>query len=429
MSKAYAKKYFNTLWPVELYKLTSFLSSVILWLALYFTQDDFILNSHFVSMLVMGNAYFYFQTKSFPFLTKDGPYQPLYFVFQFVCFLGLSYTYNNEYIYMSLLPCIMMIYYSTFVADSMQSIKEKKSLIMYALSFAGVLIFESYKKGNIFSKNEFIVFLVFCFWSFSMAYWGVDFYIQDKKRVISRLLSLGSEERLSSSRVDKMFFHDLINHTHALLLFLRSKRNENIAGEDIHTLIGELKLLQDNIQNHFGFDHKNLNGQASQVPFQIALARVYSLVDAFFPGMDNVFFTFRGKLSNQEDTELLRSCSVNLVVFHRIMTNIFKNASEAHSNKIECIFDYNDHGLVTTVINSVSGLNYEKISLDKDLGRVISSIDHKNQQGIGLDSISKMCEDIGGTFNFSYANGCFYSEFYLPGSNVDKKSFVGNRAA
>lgn len=431
MTKSFAKKYFNAYWPIELYKFTSFISSCLLWLSLYYTQDNFFENAHFVTLLCVGNFHFYFATKDLSALLKSSNYLPAYFLFQLVSFVGMAFTYNNEYIYLASIPTFMLLYFVSFVSNANETLAQKKHLLLYSLSFCAVLVFESYKKGNYFSMNEFISFSIFCIWSVSTAVWGVDYYIKDKKRIFSKLLSINNEDKMNSGKFDKIFFHDLINHTHALLLFLGSKKDTNngIKDEDVTTIIGELKLLQDSIQNHFGFEHKNLSYPKHKVPFQIALARVYSLMDAFFPHQENVFFHFRGRLANQEDTQKLRSCTVDLIVFHRIMTNIFKNAYEAHSSMIECIFDYQDDGLHTTVKNTTEKLNPDKINLDEDLGRVILMKPNTKSQGLGLDSISKICESVDGHFSFSYTNGHWISEFFLPSKEMESTDINGRSKA
>lgn len=131
-------------------------------------------------------------------------------------------------------------------------------------------------------------------------------------------------------------------------------------------------------------------------------------------------------LADQEDTQKLRNCSVDLIVFHRIMTNIFKNAHEARSTSLECIFDYKDDGLHTTVKNSAQKLNPDKINLDQDLGRVILAMPNQKSQGLGLDSISKICESVGGQFHFHYTQGLWVSEFFLP-SKVNALPESGDR--
>ena len=85
-----AKKYFNTVWPIELYKFTSFLCSLVLWPFLFYTEADFFSHAHFVSLLLVGNGYFYIHTSNrFEFL-REGPYYPLYFLFQVISLVSVE---------------------------------------------------------------------------------------------------------------------------------------------------------------------------------------------------------------------------------------------------------------------------------------------------------------------------------------------------
>jgi len=416
----FAKKYFNTLWPIELYKFTSFLTSSLLWCILYYNEPNFFSHAHFISLLTLGNAIMYFNTRELSHLHRSGTELPAYFLFQFISFIGMSYAHGqNEYIYMSMFPAMMSMYFFTFVSTSKESIAQKKSLFVYTVLFCSMILFESYKKGEFFNEGELISFMAFTFWALSTVFWGLEQYLKGRKIIFSKLLSISSDEhKISSSRHDRIFFHDVINHTHSMLLFLRTKKDNGIDQTEVNNLIGELKLLQENIQHHFGFKHKDLISSKKDVPFQIALARVYGLIDAFFTHGEEIFISLKGEISDQENSDTLRNCTVNIILFHQIMTNIIKNVYEAQSSRVEFIFDYQADGLHTTVINEPKKLNHEKINLDKDLGRVILDLGARQRSGLGLDSISRICEEVGGDFSFSFSEGHWHTYFFIPHDNA-----------
>jgi hypothetical protein len=60
---------------------------------------------------------------------------------------------------------------------------------------------------------------------------------------------------------EKLFFHDIINQTHGLLLFFGQKElsQESIEGHELKMLASEIKTLQSLIRDHYNFRHKNLS--------------------------------------------------------------------------------------------------------------------------------------------------------------------------
>lgn len=423
MPNELTKKYFDRLWPIDLYKLSSFICAAILWPAFYYYEDNFFSHAHFITAFLLGNAYFYFSTAGLTKYLKVTGQLPWYFVFQVVTIIGISYAHEvNDFIYMAFIPVLMAMYYFTVVQENKESIKQNRSVFIYTALFCGLLIFESFKKGEIFTYGEMMALVGFGVWCFCTAYWGFELYFQGKKNLVSRLLST-KEQSLTSSRFDRMFFHDVINHTHALLLFLRSKKNDqNLVSEDIQNVINEVKLLQDNLQQHFGFKHKDLSKHKMQVPFQLAMGRVYNLIDAYFPAHDQVTISLKGHLAPTQSYENIRRCTVDLIYFHRIMTNILKNAYEAGSDKVECLFDYRDDGLHVRIVNNMNKLKREKMNLEKDLGQVILAFDQKSSDHIGLESINQICQEIGGSFEFSIQDAHWISEFHLPIQNESYQS-------
>ena len=416
MANDLTKKYFDKLWPIDLYKLSSFICSAILWPAIYYYEDNFFSHAHFITAFLLGNGYFYFATNNLTQLIKSTGQLPWYFVFQIVSIIGISYAHQiNDFIYMAFIPILMAMYYFTVVQETSESFKQKKSIFAYTTIFCGLLIFESFKKGDIFSYGEMVALIGFGVWSFCTAYWGFELYFRDKKKLISRLFSSRNNNQNQTSRFDRMFFHDVINHTHALLLYLRSKKSDDyISKDDVQNVINEVKLLQDNLQHHFGFLHKDLGKKHMQVPFQLAMARVYNLIDAYFPKPEQVQVILEGHLGSNQSFENIRKCTVEMVYFHRIMTNILKNAYEAGSDKVECLFDYRDDGLYVKITNNMNKLKREKMNLEKDLGQVILAYNDKSSDHIGLESINQICQEIGGKFEFSINNSHWVSEFYLP---------------
>jgi hypothetical protein len=90
---------------------------------------------------------------------------------------------------------------------------------------------------------------------------------------LKKKLSIHSD---SSSEVhdlkERLFFHDLINHTHGLVLFLHQKElsNESINSQEVMKISNEIKTLQSLVRDHFAYKHKNLIQTFDWVPFSYA---------------------------------------------------------------------------------------------------------------------------------------------------------------
>jgi hypothetical protein len=166
----------------------------------------------------------------------------------------MSYAHGvSDYVYLAILPSLMGMYYLSFVTATKETLAQKKSFFFYTAAFCTLLLIESYKKGKLFDQEELIVFVTFCLWSLSTVFLGLEQFIKGRKKIFSKLLSLipDTDNKVTSSRFDRIFFHDLINHTHALLLFLGTKKANGLSSDEVNNIVGELRLLQNNIQNQF----------------------------------------------------------------------------------------------------------------------------------------------------------------------------------
>ena len=408
------KKYFDTFWPLELYKFTSFLSSIFLWLSLYYIEDNFFSKAHFSTLLLVGNYFFYTRTESLSEYINETNGYIYFFVFQFMCLIGMSYAHDsNDFFYLSTIPLMMSCYYITFVKKD-TNLNRDSSIYLYSFTFCILIIVEGYKKGNIYTAFEAIGLITFILWSFSTIIFAFNIYQNDKKNFIKKLLNKVNTKTVDYNKSDRMFFHDFINHTHSLLLFLRSKSGKaQMSDDDIQSLVNEVKLMQETFHQHYGFSHKNINNSREFVPFHMAMGRVYQLIDSFFINDEKVDISFEGLLENS-NLENIRECTVNIIAFHRVVTNLLKNSHEATSDHIALNFDYQEDGLHFTIRNRLNRFNQNKMSLDKDLGIYILNSDQKSSDHLGLESIERVCEEAGGSFKFQVLNGYWCSECFLP---------------
>jgi hypothetical protein len=413
--------YLDSLWILDLYKFTSFLCSLVMWPLFFYSEHDFFSHAHFVTLFLVGNAAVYFSTYGMSFFLKKSGKLPFYYFFQVISLIGIGYSHqSSEFVYMAVIPMLMSMHYFFVMQGGEENLEQNKSVFLYAMVFCGLLLFESFKSGVFFSFTEVIALVSFAVWSLTTAFFAFDFYFKGRRKTIAKLFHQGQQKRLKTSKNEKFFFHDLINHIHSTLLFLNMKKEENNFDRDeIQNVINELKLMQESVHNHFGFNHKNLTIHNERVPFHMAMGRVYNLIDTYFGKNAKVKITLLGKLKD-ENLEVMRSCQVDLVIFHRIMTNILKNAYEAHSRNLECIFDYDDIGMNVTVRNNITEISRDN-NLDEKLGNVILNFKPKNDS-VGLESIIELCQAAGGSFDFKVEDKSWVSHFFLPSKELGNES-------
>lgn len=207
---------------------------------------------------------------------------------------------------------------------------------------------------------------------------------------------------------ERLFFHDIVNQTHGLLLFLNQKEisGENINREEIQLMQKEVKTLQSLIRDHFNYRHKNLVQTYDWVPLSYAKLAFENLSQTYFQDTEvNATFTIVGK--EAEEDLIYYPC------FYRILNNLIKNISEAQSTNAEFSFVMDEVGLTVITRNQ---LKKSTVNSSESLTRVI--LDEKQSvKGLGLDSIHHLAEDHGGIFSFEIENNTWINKLYLPTQN------------
>jgi K+-sensing histidine kinase KdpD len=191
-----------------------------------------------------------------------------------------------------------------------------------------------------------------------------------------------SKSKLQSQLHDRLFFHDIINHTHGLLLFLNAKKisDKPIDKDEIELMETEIRTLQCLIKDHFKFTHKNLepgSDKAEWVKFGECVSTLKILIANYFP--DNAVFV---SVNYKQDLELV---SVYFPLFYRIMNNLIKNMAEAGSSEIHLEF---------------ASLNGNFTIETRNTFTMLDKITRINKEDLGLKSINTLVEDWGGEFEF-----------------------------
>ncbi|MCY4523202.1 MAG: hypothetical protein OXB84_00545 [Halobacteriovoraceae bacterium] len=186
---------------------------------------------------------------------------------------------------------------------------------------------------------------------------------------------------------DRLFFHDLINHIHGMLLYL-DYQTENRRGLDVsqcRKITKELQILQTLIQDHFGYSHKNLPEDSLYKDISTVEKELEGLIKNFLPGK-SYDFQVKGEVAGK----------INCSVFYRVMGNIVKNIAEAQGRNVLFQLETKRDGIYFLVKNRTKSNN--------------KTVKQKS----GLLSIGKLCESAGGSFDFFRENDFWVNRVFLP---------------
>lgn len=207
---------------------------------------------------------------------------------------------------------------------------------------------------------------------------------------------------------DRFFFHDLINQTHSVLLFLnnRTASKKNITIDESQLLIKEIKIIQTLIKDHYHLKHRDLVNLHQWISLQDAQSEIFHLVNNHLSSKDiKCDFQYQGDLTN------LVHCSS----FFRIFSNIIKNISASKSKYVILSFNYQKDGLHIEIKNQILEKN-DFISPQKLQDLILHEQEDRPDvySGIGLDSIALLCQELGGTFNFFFDDKFWINSIFLP---------------
>lgn len=228
-------------------------------------------------------------------------------------------------------------------------------------------------------------------------------------------------EVILEDQKNRMFFHDIINHTHGILLFLGQKihYSKHIDETEINLLLHEVKLMQTLISEHFKYDHKNLADSNEYVPFSQLEQSIQLLFKIYFPENINLKIEYRGKIAIFESSETKNTAIVHYASTYRILNNLIKNMSEAGSTEIQLMFDYNEINFIIETRNKFKS-SAEKNNMAEYLGQLIAK-DYKKDKGVGLDSVNEMVTDLNGEYFFDIKNSEWINKIIIPINNQKLK--------
>lgn len=177
---------------------------------------------------------------------------------------------------------------------------------------------------------------------------------------------------------ERHFFHDVVNQTHSLNLFLSHKleKKELLTLDDIKMMKIEVEILQTLIVDHFELKHKNV--EASE-----EFDELYK-VDGAFSSLCGSYLD-QSKVSIVGTESLSSPFYIDLPKFHRIFTNLIKNIAEANAEWVKVEFFVEKNLLKVKVRNN---FNKQEVYVDSD-----------TVSGVGLESVQVLVEGLEGSFS------------------------------
>lgn len=279
-------------------------------------------------------------------------------------------------------------------------------------------IVASMSQASQMDGNQWLSFGVFTFWLLASSYFLWSSYQLGQKSFMIHLLRQ-SHKGEENSDYEKFLFHDLINQTHGLRLFLESYqvRGEDVEFEKISLLISEIKILQDHLSSHFGKRHKNIESKNLEVSVQFAHMLLENLVQTYLPeNRVEVSYLFE---ENINTSDFWQSGQIEMHRFHRIVTNLIKNVAEYRSKRLMIEIERENKCLVYTFKNPLSVQENYKNNIDAFLSKSILDGGNSKHSGLGLSSVGVLAEKMGGHFEFFIQDGIWVAKLKVPVKYVE----------
>lgn len=202
-------------------------------------------------------------------------------------------------------------------------------------------------------------------------------------------------KEINSENQNHLFFHDCINQTHGIVLFLSNK--SSLGPSEIDSLKSEVKLLQALVQNHFNLNHKNLEPfEVDENQTQKIQSALEKLIALYYPSEDKkIAMELKG-----EEVGFL-----DFISLYRILNNIVKNMAEAKVAGGQFLLEFSDHGLNITTQNKMP---------DKNASGAY--------EGLGLQSIASLAQEAGGRYHYEIHNDTWVNLVFLPYQNTSSSS-------
>lgn len=221
---------------------------------------------------------------------------------------------------------------------------------------------------------------------------------------------------------ESYFKHDFLNHFHELKLFLEHRLGTGnvLSKEDVQILLKSLNQMQDTFCSHYDIQLKeSLDKKENLVDCDELIHSCNHLVKSYFSN------PFLNKVEThylfEKNAYPLSSCYLDQGKVLRITGNILKNIHEYDSKEIHITYCLDQSFLKILFKNSVEKSHRtDERYLSK---AILSTKDGEERRGLGLASVQKLCESMGGEFSFRILDQEWISEVTLPFSEVVSKNY------
>lgn len=404
---------------LKLYSLFSLIAAGMFFVQDFIDHKGLHPDSFLVSLFFLGHLCFWFCTglKGVEnFCGRKKSYAASLFLFQILLLPMLSYQYRDpSYLFFAVIPCSA----STFIELLSSNHRWHWSKMARTTYLTGIfcLLFLTLElsRYSLFADQTMkgVNLLIFMVWTQAMI--GLAFSAMASMGT-SPLKNQSSNEPISAS-IDQLFYHDMINLTHGLLLFLKQKNLDRagVDSTDLSVVINEIESMQWCLKDHFKFGHKNLVKGKNLVPFSEARLGVYSIVHTYLIEQEiEAQILFQGYLN--EDDPRCTQVMVHYPSLHRIFTNLIKNAHDHRAQSVEIIFHADENNLTLSVKNPVKKQLAPHQELEKSLGQLILATDfenHHESSGVGLESVQELAQSMNGHFECTIDDGFWVSTVTL----------------
>lgn len=215
-------------------------------------------------------------------------------------------------------------------------------------------------------------------------------------------MSFMSKKNSPKILTDRLFFHDVINLTHGILLFLTNKKisQKGLEIDELQSLEKEVRTLQAMLKDHFQLNHKNLNDDSE-----------WMYLKEIRPAIDGLLETYLGHKNIPYELNVVHESETHLIylpAFYRIMNNLIKNMAEASTThaKVDLIFEKGS--LLIETKNKV-----ESAKVDRNA---------RSLEGLGLESIRLLSLEHGGAFSHEMVGNLWCNHIVLPLRDVQTQT-------
>ncbi len=416
-------RYRHTQELLQAYLSMSFYSLCLFFFGHWLTLTNF-WHQGLIPACMLGLGLFFFQARNFVDLESHDFEISLYILAQAMGHLWCAHIFRDlggHFLFLTHGLVGMLLFYFHDVGQ--QDGRIPKGLIPLV---AGLLLTIGLQgKYPVLGSNHLPSMLSFVLLSFGLVMWGADItnrYVRNavrgyRKRFSKSTMMIDEEEKA------KLFFHDLINQTHNILLFLdHSVQSKHAFGpDDVALMQKEVQVMQSLVQDHFGHTHRDGGDKLVWRPFLEISEQLHAMVANYL--IDPRFhwsILFEGDLSPVIPEARRRDIHVHAPYLYRIFNNMVKNVSESGSGDIIFCFHSNGQEMKITARNKIIRLRDSNEDLAKKLEEaILLPVINKQSEnievaGVGMESMAQLCELLGGSFTFSLEGDYWTTVVTLP---------------